>query len=171
MAQKYSDLIQTSNYDSVLAGAIIGVRFILVDDPKIVFTGGVTGKTERSGVSGFTVNQQIEQNVVETVGHRLPEEIVPGRYAGTASVNGFYSPRKGDTFVPASSTFVGLQWHAYRFYTEGPFRGVPIDAVFYWSIANATVTQGARGLMTFEMSGPFVERLTGKEAAQRLGAF
>jgi len=152
----------TPRYRQVAAGAVVGVKFILVDDPKVFYVGGI---------SGFTTNQDIEALPVETVGTRLAEEHVVGRYAGTVSTNGFFTPEKGDAFVPASSTFDRLKWHAYRFKTVGVDAGVPFDAILDWVVSRATIQQGARGLLTFDMSGPFRERLTGKEAAQRFGTY
>ena len=161
---KYSKMMATKHYDSVSAGAVVGVKFILVSDPTVFFIG-------KGGVSGFTISEDIEALPVESVGTRKADEIVSGRFSGTASLNGFFSPRKGDTFVPATSTFTKLQWHAYRYHTEGETAGVPFDAVMYWTISRATIPQGARGLVTFDMSGPFVERLTGEEAAKRFGGY
>lgn len=168
MALKYSALKKTPKFDDVMAGAIVGVRFILADDPAVSFIGVDRGT---GGISGFTVSQQIEALPVESVGTRLADQIVRGRFSGTASVNGFFSLRKGDEFVPDSETFTNLQWHCYRYQTEGSAKGVPFDAVTYWTIASCTIPQGARGLVTFEMSGPFIERLRGERAAKRFGVY
>jgi len=162
MTVRYSAFKQSTGYNTPYAGAIVGATFSLVTDKTIRYTGGI---------SGFTVSQDIEQIQIETVGHRLPEDIVPGRYSGTASVNMFFSAKRGDEFVPTSSTFEKLQWNGYRFLTEGPFAGLPIDAIRTWGVARANIQQGARGVLTGEMSGPFIERLGGEEAARQFGQF
>lgn len=162
----YSDLMKDKKYDNVLAGAVVGIKFILADDPSVWFVGS------GNGISGFTISEQIEALPVESVGTRIADEIVRGRFSGTASVNGFFSYRKGNEFVPDSATFPYLQWHAYRYVVnpDDPLQdGAPIDGVTYWTIATANIPQGARGNMTFDMNGPFIERLNGERAAAFFG--
>lgn len=159
---KYSNFQQTADYRSAIAGAIAAVSLVRADNPSIKFD---------AGMSGFTTNPEIEALPVETIGKRIADQIVSGRFSGTASANYFYTPERGDKIIPSSSTFAGLQWHAYRYLTEGPLAGVPVDMVTYWTFARAPIQQGARGLLTGELSGPFIELLNGEEASQRLGTF
>lgn len=156
---KYSEVKQRANYNDAYAGSTTGVTLIRKSD-GVRFTGGI---------SGFTTSQSIEQIPIETIGERLPEEIVTGRYSGTLSVNGFFSLKKGDEIVPDSTTFIGLEFDAVRFITEGPNKGTILDAFTGFKISTANIQSGARGVVTFDMNGPFIERLNAENAARKFG--
>lgn len=155
----YTTWEESNQYHAGIAGAIVEVKLIRRKDGAI-FTGIMTGCTP-----SFT-REQIPR---EVVGNVNPTEIITGRNNVTLSFNGYFDPSLNDSFLLNSIDWGNDDFDVHRFINAGDFKETIIDVYFGWKPANQTTPQGGRNALTFDMSGPALQRLTGKQFSQRSG--
>ena len=157
----YAEYQASDAYPSKTAGASVEVS--IVDETRPQET--LIGKT-----TGLTWNEAFEVLPVEEGGNDGVDEIVQGRHTVNCSVPAFFSPQFNDN-MPTRQTFMGKKYTiimriAEPFPNAGRVLNVWTGAV----LQDVSGQQGARGLMTVNMSFMAERRYNGTEWAALTGA-
>lgn len=143
--------------DQVYRGAAAGAEYLLQiadeDDPSVSFT----------GFSGLSHTDSFEVIPVEEAGNDGVDEFADGRHNLSLQMNGFWKAVYNDNFFRTRQNFIGKSWTVMRKRNRGAFAGTVVDVFVNFKIESYSSQQGARGAITFTMSGQASRRYSGAE--------
>lgn len=121
--------------------------------------------------TGINWTDTFEQLPVEEAGEEGVNEITTGRHAGSATVNGFFTPQRNDS-LPSRQNFLDEETNGeYTIMEVVGFKrqgvGTPLNVFVGAKINSYGSAHGARGLKTFDLSFTYTERFNGDQWAAR----
>ena len=157
----YADLQRAPEYAERVSGSHLYVVIVNEDDPADVLV---------SGTSGLTPSENLESLPVEESGEDGPTEIVQGRFDGSLSIPGFWSPKFNDR-APTRQSFIGKRYTIMEMFgRNGPHGGTVLNVYVGCVINRVSAPFGARGLRTIDMGAMYITRYNGAEWAARTGS-
>jgi len=154
----YSDLTQSTEYLRAVSGSKIDVIFL--QDGRENFEPIGRG-------SGFSWNDDFEQNPVEEYGIPFIDEYADGKHTGTGSLDTFFIPRQNDR-MPSVEDFINKSYTVVEVIAEGyPNAGTILNVFLKLKITGIGTSMSARGLKLQSVSFVYSKRLTGQQASDR----
>lgn len=158
---EYSTFAGTPAYSSRLSGAMIDLLFVAEDNPAEKFM---------IGFSGLSTNEGFEMIPIQELGNNIVEEIVAGQYTVGASVNGFWSPRYGDDFLPTTTNYIGRHYTMLVLGAEkSAMPGVVLEAYRGVRLSGVQTSVGVSGVRTFSATALGKDKVSGADFAAMMG--
>lgn len=163
---RYATFQAGAYYTKRTAGAAIEIGMVRIDNPT---EAGVSGFS-----SGHSPANNFEQIPIEEGGDAKVAEIVTGRYDCGGSINGFFTPERGDV-LPSGQSYLtptgAMEWNIFsRIGQRFPGAGVVLGVSRGAKINRVTPgSHGSRGPLTLDVGYLAEQRLTGLEWAQMSG--
>ena len=154
----YDDLTKSTEYLRAVSGSKVDVIFL--EDGRENFEPIGRG-------SGFSFNDDFEQNPVEEYGLSFISEFVDGKHTGTGSLDTFFIPAQNDK-MPSVEDFINRTYTVVEIIAEGyPQAGVILNVFQGLKVSGIGTSMSARGLKLQSVSFVYSKRLTGAQAAER----
>lgn len=161
---RYSELQATPSYANVPAGAAIRVVLVRVSDGATVLVGSTTG---------LSWSDDFEQNPILEAGLEGIDEHATGAHTGAANASINFRPETND-LMPTRDSFLGegegVEYTIFQVKADrrvGP--GIPISVCEGCKITRYATEQGARGILTAQLSFVYQRRYSGAEWATKTG--
>ncbi len=157
----YATLQADPAYRTNWAGAALRVTFVNESDPAKKFVGLTTS---------YNPNDNFEQMPVEESGAEKASEIVTGRYDGALSCSVMWTPEKSDQ-APTAANFIrqGYWTVLVSSAAKRPAEAVILEVIRGFKFSNRSDPFSARGQRQMNLSGVYLERLSGAEWAAEAG--
>lgn len=155
----YSTFQADESYRGAGSGSEYLIQIINEDNPSESFT----------GFSGLSHTDSFEIVPIEEAGNDGVDEFADGRHNLSLQMNGFWRAAYNDSFFLTRQNFIGKRWTVFRKKNRGAYAGTVVDVFTGTKLESYSSQQGARGAITFSMSGQASRRYNGAEWVAEAG--